>query len=60
MTDLIPEREKGAGDIFIHVTPKDGCVHKWDGPDVDIENGSSRTCSKCGTDAFSWSMRYLP
>ena len=32
--------------VFLHITPK--CDHDADGPEVAIENGSSRSCSKCG------------
>lgn len=33
-------------EVFVHTTPK--CDHDSDGPEVTIENGSSRSCSKCG------------
>jgi len=32
---------------------KKDCDHKWDGPAVDLENGWSVTCSKCGMLASS-------
>ena len=42
---------------FIHMMPKpDACEHVWDGPHVDIGNGMSVTCSKCGLSAFSHSL----
>ena len=50
--------------------PDGPCQHLWDGPDVPIglEEGDdesqahvwSSTCSRCGADAFSHSMRCAP
>ena len=41
---------------------QDRCEHRWDGPWVDHDDGrgGSVTCSKCGMDAMSWSMRVGP
>lgn len=36
---------------------KDDCDHKWDGPEIDIGNGSSASCSKCGMSAYTHSVR---
>ena len=38
------------------------CEHDWDGPEYMSEDGclSSATCSRCGTTAFSHSMRFAP
>lgn len=33
------------------------CEHRWDGGWVDIENGGSASCSRCGCLAISHSMR---
>jgi hypothetical protein len=33
------------------------CEHQWDGPVIPIKHGSSLTCSKCGLDAYSHSLR---
>ena len=35
-----------ASELFIHVMPK--CEHDWSGAEVELENGSSRSCAKCG------------
>ena len=44
-------------EVFLHMTPKpDACEHQWDGPYVDIENGTSITCSKCGMSAYQHSL----
>lgn len=34
------------------------CEHVWDGPDIELDGGYviSSTCSKCGMDAFSYSL----
>jgi len=37
--------------------PDGPCEHKWDGPDVEIMNGFSVTCSKCGMTAIGHDMR---
>ena len=52
------DREDCPGrETFIHMMPKaDACEHSWDGPDVDIGNGMSVTCSKCGLSAFRYSL----
>lgn len=56
------ERDGGPA-VFIHVTLKDTCDHQWDGPGQPLfdgdgnETGHTATCSKCGADAFSWTMR---
>lgn len=42
---------------FMHISARDQCEHQWDGPMIPIENGTSVTCSKCGTDAYSHSLR---
>ena len=38
------------------------CEHDWNGPGYVSEDGclSSATCSRCGTTAFSHSMRFAP
>lgn len=41
--------------IFIHTLPS--CDHDFTGPEVEIENGSSRSCAKCGTLAITDAMR---
>lgn len=47
-----------AGPVFFHSTPKpDACDHVWDGPEIEIGPGLARTCSKCGMDAMSHSLR---
>ena len=33
------------------------CEHKWDGGWVEIENGGSASCSRCGCLAISHDMR---
>ncbi len=44
-------------ETFLHFTPKpDVCEHQWNGPNVDIGNGFSVTCSKCGLSAFQYSL----
>lgn len=48
-----------AGFLF-HAHAPDACKHRWDGPVVEIENGESVTCSKCGMDAFSYSLATAP
>jgi len=45
---------KLANEIYAHVIPK--CDHVWDGKEVEIERGFSRTCSKCGMLAITHSM----
>lgn len=50
--------------------PDGPCQHVWDGPDVPLgleegedesqAHGWSSTCSKCGMDSFSHSMRVSP
>ena len=32
------------------------CKHRWDGPIVDMENGSSSSCSLCGALAIDEAM----
>ena len=32
------------------------CEHQWDGPYVEIENGGSVTCSRCGGAALYHDM----
>ncbi len=46
-------------DFMLHFLGNN-CQHVWDGPIMDIGRGQSVTCSKCGTDAFSWSLRNSP
>lgn len=43
-------------------TTKGPCEHKWDGEGYESEDGSmwSATCSRCGSTAFSHSMRTAP
>lgn len=38
------------------------CEHDWNGPEYVSKDGclSSATCSRCGTTAFSHSMRFAP
>ena len=36
------------------------CDHKWDGKHVEIENGVSSTCSKCGMTAIAHDMAVGP
>jgi hypothetical protein len=36
--------------------PRGPCEHKWDGPDVDMDGGWSRSCSRCGMTAMSHDM----
>jgi len=50
--------------------PDGPCQHVWDGPQVPLgleegedeskASGWSSTCSRCGADAFSHSMRFAP
>ena len=50
--------------------PDGPCQHLWDGPNIPIgleegedesqAHGWSSTCSKCGADSFSHSMRCAP
>lgn len=41
---------------FFHIfAPR--CEHQWDGPMIEIDGGTSVTCSRCGTDAYSHSIR---
>ena len=56
------ETEQDKDDLFLHITPKDTCEHKWDGPDYESEGGLcfSVTCSRCGITAMSHSMRNAP
>lgn len=43
---------------YINITPTpDTCAHIWNGSEITIGNGSSRTCSKCGMDAMSYDLR---
>lgn len=60
---------KSVAPSLVHVTPnrekcEDGQDHKWDGPPVEFQGlegegtSSASTCSKCGMDAMSWSLRY--
>lgn len=60
---MTPERRAKSTDrdeIFLHVSAPDQCAHQWDGPEVDIGNGTSATCSKCGMTAISYSLRTAP
>lgn len=41
--------------LFVHAIPK--CDHDFTGPEVAIENGSSRSCVKCGLLAITDAMR---
>ena len=44
---------------FIHVMSKDTCNHQWDGPRMILSGGlgEAMTCSKCGLDAMTHSLR---
>ena len=54
--------------VFIHVMDKpDACEHVWNGPEMPLgidsaspdqrPLGWARTCSKCGMDAYTHSLR---
>lgn len=58
-------KKDGEPGLFVHISHnkekcKDGKKHQWDGPEHSFDGGcgSTSTCSKCGMDAISWSMRY--
>ena len=36
------------------------CEHKWDGPGLDLDNGWTATCSRCGMTAMGHDMRNGP
>jgi hypothetical protein len=42
--------------------PDGPCQHVWDGPTIEFDDGLgfSSTCSRCGTSAFSHSLRCGP
>jgi hypothetical protein len=57
------------GEAHVHVSgagacycacPDGPCQHVWDGPEYEGENGSSVTCSRCGTPAIYHDMRCGP
>ena len=62
MTDKRQEqpKEQGLGATFIQCGGAD-CEHEFSGwREFDDGLGGEQFCSKCGTGAMQWSMRYLP